>query len=569
MILADSVGLSAETDLLDVRDACQRDPKALINQIRFFDPSQADSDAPAWVEFKMFPPDNWVAPIKTLPHGEWRFDETVGAEDWFWQSLFIDWVHDPKNKKMLVLKARQLGITLLACAYSLWLMLFRPGSVCVAYSYNLVEAQKLAVAVWAMFGSLPDLLKANVVVLTPSKAEEPTEWIKLRHPDGRISSFQALPATERHGHGARVTFAIMDEVAYMEYARRIYTAINPATSRGKAKLLMVSTAFGVSNIETGEGSYFHHLYATRLEKKLAYRFLPWNMEPSRDYDWYANEAMKLDDVERNQQYPLTEYDAFMLSGLNYFDRDSLDFYRSETIEPIMVGQFAVAGRRKARFMNFPEGTIKVYEQPHPQGEYVIAVDTATGRGTDYTVATVFDLLSGAIVASLRAKMEAPRAALQIHYLGKWYNRAKIGVERQGGFGESIIFALRDGNNNLPTYGNLYQDKAWTSQSKKLSDQYGIPMGPQKRATVLDTLKDYMRMRLFPWLPADYIAELSTFIYADTNPSPRAQDGHNDDCVMSLAIAAFMYNQLGDRPERPRTSSKRKREYVPPPTRSGV
>jgi hypothetical protein len=558
--------LLEDVEQYEVLSACHDDPKAFINQIRFFDPSRADDPEPAWVEFKMFPPEGWVPPIIELPNGEWRFDEQVGAKDWFWQSLFIDWLHDPKNKKLIVLKARQLGITLLACAYALWLMLFRPGSVCVAYSYNEIEAQKLAVAVWAMYQALPDILKAHVTVIAPQKSEEPTSWIKLRHKDGRVSSFQALAATEKHGHGARVTFAIMDECAYMDHARRIYTSINPATSRGRAKLLIVSTAFGVSNAETGEGSYFHHLIQTRFEKKLVYRFLPWNMEPTRDDEWYENEAMKLDEVERNQQYPLTEFDAFMLSGHLFFDRDALDFYRHEIIEPLMVGQFAIAGRRRAEFMRLAEGTIQVYELPHPEAEYVIAVDSATGRGTDYTVATVFDLATGAVSASYRAKMEAPRAAFQIHYLGKWYNRAKVGVERQGGHGEAIIFALRDGNKNLPAYGNLYQDKAWTSQSKKLSDQYGLPMGEQRRMTVLDTLKGYVHNRLFPWLPIQYIAELSAFVYADSKPSPRAQDGHNDDCVLSLGIATFMYNQLGHRPDKPRAPRKA-RKYSPPPSRS--
>jgi len=555
-----------EAALLAALEACRTDPKALIEQIKFFDPSQADDEEPAWVEFKMFPPDGWEAPTIELPGGDWRFDERIGAADWYWQSLFIDWLHDPANKKMIVLKARQLGITLLACAYALWLMLFRPGAACVAYSFNQEEAKKLAVAVWAMFNSLPERFRRHVAVLTPDRSEEPNEWIRLRHASGLISSFQALPATPKHGHGARVTFAIMDEVAYMDHARRIYTAINPATTRGRAKLLMVSTAFGVSNKLTGEGSYFHHLWSTKVQKRLKSLFLPWNMEPTRDKEWYEEEAMKLDEVERNQQYPLSETDAFMLSGALYFDRDALSYYRANVVEPLMVGSFAIAGRRKAEFMSFPEGLVRIYAMPDVEGDYAISVDCASGKGDDYTVATVLDLHSGEIAATLRGQAESPRTAFQLHYLGKWYNRAVIAPERQGGWGEALIFALRDGNNNLPAYGNLYQDQAWTSQSKKLSDQYGIPMGENKRATVLGQLQYYVRTRLFPWLPQEFIDELMVFVYADTKPSPRAQEGHNDDCVMSLAIASFLYSLRGERPDKPRGRKSRK-GYSPPPTRS--
>lgn len=554
-----------EVRQVDALDACRSDPKALIEQIKFFDPSQADDEEPAWIEFKMFPPEGWEPPIIELPGGEWRFDEKKGAKDWYWQSLFIDWLHDPKNKKLIVLKARQLGITLLACAYALWLMLFRPGSVCVAYSYNEEEAKKLAVAVWAMYNSLPERFRAHVKVMSPAKSEEPAEWIKLRHRDGRVSSFQALPATPKHGHGARVTFAIMDEVAYQDHARRIYTAINPATTRGRAKLLLVSTAYGVSNKLTGEGSYFHHLWSTQVRKRLKALFLPWNLEPTRDQEWYEEEAMKLDDVERNQQYPLTENDAFMLSGALFFDRDALDYYRNNVVAPMMVGSFAIHGARKAEFVHFPDGLIHVFRMPDPEGEYAISVDCASGRGDDFTVATVLDLHSGEIAAILRGQPESPRAAFQLHYLGKWYNRAVICPERQGGWGEALIYALRDGTNNIPVYGNLYQDTAWTSQSLKLSDQYGLPMGENRRATVLGQLQYYLRTRLFPWLPQGFIDELEVFVYAETKPSPRAMDGHNDDAVMSLAIAAFLYSQRGERPEKPR-HRKKTQKYRPPPTR---
>jgi hypothetical protein len=71
-----------------------------------------------------------------------------------------------------------------------------------------------------MYQALPDVLKSpRRGHHADTRAEEPAEWIKLKHPDGRISVFQALPATKKHGHGARVTFAIMDEVARMDYAR--------------------------------------------------------------------------------------------------------------------------------------------------------------------------------------------------------------------------------------------------------------------------------------------------------------------------------------------------------------
>jgi hypothetical protein len=559
--------LEEHVRLLNVKEDAEVDPKALINEIRYFDPSSSE-----WVEFKMFPPDDWEPPVIWLPNGEWKFVNT-GAADWHWQSMVIDWFNDPTKKKYLILKARQLGITLLSCAYGLWLMLYRPGSVVVAYSYNEDEAKKLVEAAWEMFRSLPEELKAHVTLISPKLADTPTESFKIRDKrTGLVSSFTALPATPKHGHGIRATFAIMDEVAYMEHAKRIYTAINPAVSRGKAKLIMISTAYGVSNLETGEGNYFHHLYATMLQKSLNFRFLPWNLEPTRDEEWYEREAMALDEVERNQQYPLKERDAFMLSGHVYFDREALDHYDEEGVRvPLFQGQFFEHGRDQAELERIPDGIIEVYRQPIPGRTYGMGVDSATGRGTDYTSAHVIDMSSGEIVAEMHARIESPRAAFQVWWLGTWYNNALIAVERQGGYGDAIIYALRDGNNMIRNpYTNLYRQTKHTSLKRPQSQEYGVPMGPTNRGSVLDNLKNFIRLRFFPYLSRGTLDELGTFVYAETNPSPRAQDGTNDDRVMSLALAALLYAERGKRQLKVGGGRQwKKKAYSPSPVRSAT
>lgn len=543
--------------LLDVLEDCWNDPKALINEIRYFDPVTQQ-----YVEFKMFPPEGWESPIERLDDNL-RFS-AEGASDWFWQAVMVDWLHDPTLHKYLIYKARQLGITLVSCAYALWKMLFQPGSASVAFSYEEGEAKKLVEAAWAMFQGLPDMLKAHVEVITPLRRDIPSEWIRLRHKDNRISTFQAVPATGKHGHGSRVSFAIMDEVAKQDYSRQIYEAIVPATLSRGGKVVMISTADGVSNLETGEGNFFHHLYATRKEKGLHYVFLPWSAEPTRGEQWYQDVALSLPEVERNRQYPLNEHDGFMLSGLLYFDREALDWYRKNVEPPADSGQFVVKGRRNADFMFLRDGLIEVYEQPRGGGKYAIAVDTATGRGTDYTSADVIDLESGAICAHLHGKLEAPRAAIQLHYLGKWFNTALIAVERGGGYGDALIIALRDGNENLPAYPKMYRHKTFTRGNKPLSEEYGFPMTQKSRPQVLNELSSWLRQRLFPYMTAGHMDELGTFVYADTNPSPRAQEGCNDDRVMSLALAVEMYRQFGRHPDKRRTWKKRK--YTPSPTR---
>lgn len=567
--------LVEELRLENVREAAQFDPKPLIAEINAFDPTTLEK-----FHFSMY------------PAGEdplWPYSEPRAVEGWLFQAAVVDWwmgnenplyalleawspnfSFDARRRIFLILKARQLGITWLAMAVGIWYMLYRPGSKVVAYSYTEEESKKLVQRAWLMFKSLPPALRKHVEVLTPSRSDEPAEWIKVRHtlPDGTtlISSIQALPATKKAGHGDTVTWAVMDEVARQDYARQIYTAILPAVARGEARLAMISTADGVGNPETGQGNYFHILYATRKEKGLGFAFLPWNAEPTRDDVWYATYAMSLDEVERNQQYPLNETDAFMLSGALYFDREALKFYRGATMRPVLVGQFAMVGSRRANFMRLPDGVLEIFERPREGAKYGIAVDVSTGRADDFTSAGVIDLESGAIVAELHGKLGAPRAAVQLFFLGRWYNDAKIAVERQGGYGEALITFLRDGHGALPPYSNLYRHTSYTAGKKPISEEYGMPMGPKNRAQVVEGLKEWIRQRLFPWLSTGAVDELGTFVYADTTPSPRAQEGTNDDRVMMLAIAVDLFRQFGAHPaKRPRRKSKS--GYQPPPSRS--
>ena len=548
---------------LALRDA-ERDPKALVNEIRYFDPVTQ-----LWVEFKMFPPSGAIrrdGPGLLFSAGE------DGAEDWLWQSAIIDWLHDPNLHSYLVYKARQLGLTLLACSYALWLILMRPGVNCAAYSYEETEAQKLTQAVWDMFKSLPAIFTQHVEVITPSKGAIPSEWIRFRHKADkarRLSTFQALPATGLHGHGGRISFSIQDELGRQRYGRQIYEAITPAVLSRGGKWIGISTANGVSNPETGEGNFFHHLYHTRKEKGISYLFLPWNAEPTRDEDWYQRVAMKLPTVERNRQYPLNEADGFMLSGFTYFDAEVLAYYRKNVKAPIMQGQFFQDGYRRAVFRSSIDGIIQLFEKPKEGAEYVLGVDTSTGRAEDYTSADVLDAASGALVAHLHAKIEAPRAALQIHFLGRLFNTAKLAVERGGGYGEALITALRDGNNLLPRYPNLYRFAKRTAPGKRPAEEYGFPMNVSTRPLVLERLKTGAYEQRLPWVSQDHLYEMGTFVHKDTSPSPRAEDGCNDDCVMSLALAWHLYTDYGETPARELRRTKRKpREYQPGPVRAG-
>lgn len=563
--------LIEEIRLQDVKDAAWEGPKALIAEIDAFDPTTLEH-----FKFTMFPStDDPLWPYKT-PRAvdEWLFQAAI--VDWLmgdYNPLFElfeqwspNWRYDPQARVFLILKARQLGITWIVMAIELWHLLFKPGSHCVAYSYNEEQSKKLIGRAWLMYNSLPAALRDHVEVMTPSRHDEPSEWIRVRHKDsGLISTIQSLPATKKAGHGDTITFFLMDEAAYQDYCKQIFTACLPATSRGSARGVVVSTANGVGNPDTEEGNFFSVLYQTIKTRGLSFAFLPWNAEPTRDEQWYLDNAMKLGEVERNRQYPRNEQDAFMLSGMLYFDREALEWYRHNVRRPAFSGQFIQQGVRRLDFMVLRDGIIDIFEKAVPGRKYAIAVDTSTGRGTDYTSMGVFDLETGALCAELHAKLDAARAHVQVFALGKWFNTAKIAIERQGGYGEALITLLRDGSRGLPPYGNLYRHTSATKGKRPISQEYGLPMGPTVRPGIVNGLWDWINQRLFPWLSIGCVDEIGKFVYKESGTSPAAMEGANDDRVMMLGIGAEMFRQFGQAPTKTRRKSKQK--YEPHPSRS--
>ena len=552
--------LHEEIRLVLVKEACKTDPKALLAEMKGFDPTTQE-----YFQFDM----------------SGQGEERIGDDGWGWQADVIDWWNDPKMRKFLMLKARQLGITWLAVAYGLWHMLFKPGSNVVCYSHDLPAAKKLIMRAWVMFLSIPEYLRNHVEVVTPRRSELPSEIIRLRDKaTGKYSIFQALAATEKAGHGDTVTLGIMDELSRAEYAKGIWEALNPATSRG-GRLLGISTANGVSNPETGAGNFFHRLWYEQEARNLNAMFLPWYSHPERGGDgienrpdpgWYEREALALDEVDRNRQYPRTAEDAFTLSGDMFFDRQALDFYRRNPSKIIRRGQFVAISYQQARFADIPrDGIIEQYERPKEGHTYAISADTATGKGLDFSVAHVIDLQTGEIVAKLRCKIEIPRYGYQLYWLAKWYSPespAIIFPERQGGWGEALIIDLKDGTQTHPAWSRIYRHKGFTKAKKPIAEEYGYPMSESNRGHILSQLGEALRVHFWPWLPKNTTAELGTFVHREERPSPRAQDGSHDDEVISLALAREAYKQYGSSPAKVARDRKWKQKdtYQPSPTR---
>ena len=218
---------------------------------------------------------------------------------------------------------------------------------------------------------------------------------------------------------------------------------------------------------------------------------------------------------------------------------------------------------KATITQRSDGWIGVYDKPIKGREYALYADVATGRGMDFTAAYVIDLTNMNIAAELHGKIDPDLAAEQLHFLGRWYNTARLAVEMGGGYGEAVVIPLRDGKLGRRPYPKLYRHVQDDRPDFKQNVTYGFPVTSKTRPLLVSGMERAIREHAIPHIPMQAILECKTFVRADTLPSPRAADGTNDDRVMALAGALEMFRRYGDHPLDVRRSRRReKRQYVP-------
>ena len=472
---------------------------------------------------------------------------------WEWQREEL--TSFTKGQIQVRLKARQLGESWLGIGYCLWKCLTLPGTRTLCVSINEEEASKLVNRAWDLWENLPKHLHFNAKVIKPTK-HRPSTRIEWEFPDGNVSTLLAMPSTPKAGHGETAAVAFLDEFARHQYADASWKAFIPTIADG-GQLLVVSTA-------NGFGNEFYNLWMSAEDRGIDARFLGADLHPGRDEEWFARMRLRLSPADMAEQYPLNAAEAFLGTAGCWFSTDALAWYAERLREVEYRFNFVPDDTgAKASMVKRSDGWIGVYDKPDKERSYTIYADVATGKGLDKTAAYVMDLSNMNIAAELHGKIDPDLAAEQLHYLGRWYNTARLAIEMGGGYGEAVVIPLRDGKRGRRPYPKLYRHVQDDRPDYKQNITYGFPVTSKTRPLIISALERALREHDLPHLPMTAILECKTFVRAETNPSPRAADGTNDDRVMALAGAIEMFRRFGEHPLDVRRSRRReKRHYQP-------
>lgn len=391
------------------------------------------------------------APGYFLDRYGWLYDATArGWVQWrLWpaQQRALATLHT--HRLVVVLKARQLGLSWLAVGYALWLMLFRPAATVLFFSRRDEEAVDLLdYRLKGLYRRLPDWQRCREM------AADNAHVVRLSNGSAAL----AFPTTG--GRSYTATLAVVDEADFCPDLDGLLNAVKPTIDAG-GRLVLLSTAD-----KSRPESAFKRIFRGAQRGENSYRalFLPWPARPGRTAQWYAEQSRdvlartgSLDDLY--QEYPASELEALAARSLDRrFAAEWLA--RCDELQAgkctVCTGNCTACVRRfegsKVGSADLPPREcetgnpptcnlltcnlltctppalpgLTVFAAPAPGVEYLIGADPAEGNPqSDESAASVIEAQTGAQVAVLAGRLDPALFAGQLARLSEWYNGAPL------------------------------------------------------------------------------------------------------------------------------------------------
>lgn len=348
------------------------------------------------------------------------------------------------NQLVIILKARQLGLTWLMLAIALWLMIFHPIASVMLFSRRENEAWYLLgeERLSGMFKRLPDWMKPDI---------EAHNSELLRLSNG--STARAFPSNA--GDSYTATFALIDEADLVPDLKTLINKTKPAIDAG-GQLVLLSRSK-----KDDPQSVFKTIYRAAAKKlnKYVSVFLPWWVRPGRTQEWYEEEKTSsfktfgsLDDLY--EQYPATPEEALAPATLG--KRIPPDWL-NRVYKPMEPLRFRPTGAP-----DIPE--LRIFRLPEPGRRYVLGMDCAEGLpDSDDSVTIVLDALTLEEVANFGGKITPEMHAMYSAQLAVYYNYAALMPENNN-HGHTAIAWLVNNTRLTVLFGHIPTKLGWSSST---------------------------------------------------------------------------------------------------------
>lgn len=447
------------------------------------------------------------------------------------------------TRLLILLKARQLGMSWAVCSYVLWRCLFRPMQVILLISKGQLEANELLRRIKALHQRLPEWLRERLPQIDPAKDNAS----EVLFTNGSV--IHSLPATRNAGISFTASVVVMDEAAHMTYGTEIYSSVKPTIDAGgSAQLILLSTANGL-------GGLFHTIWSLAVEGANAFKavFLAWWERPDRGAGWREERRKEAVDPKLiTQEYPENAVEAFLASGNTRFEPEWIAEQAKNLRPPLPLDMLPDEIR------DIPG--LKVWKLPEPDEEYVFGGDVSEGlEHGDYDACPVLSISRWEQVAELHGHFEPDEYAGYLIRLANFYNMAEVGPERNN-HGHAVLTAFamaRDPDTELPM---PFERVALGHDGKQ-----GWLTNVKTKGPMIDLIAAALRDNCIIIRSAGLLSELQVYRKLKRGKLG-APPGYFDDRVMGLAICLALIqqrylNRSQGPPEAGGTERKRMTNFV--------
>ena len=413
--------------------------------------------------------------------------------------------HFNKHRFNIILKSRQLGISTLVAAYSVWQAIFYKEKNILIIATKLAVAQNFIRKVKTAIKSLPKWL------MLPEIAANNKQQVEFSNG----SQIKAVPTSEDAGRSEALSLLIIDEAAFVRNFDELWMGLYPTVSTG-GRAIILSTPNGI-------GGQYHSLYS-KADNKIN-EFNPikllWDVHPERDQDWFDRETKNMTARQIAQELLCD----FASSGDTFFNSDFMTELRMQIKNPIE--------------RSGPENGVWYWSYPLEGNNYIVSADVSRGDSTDYSTFHVFNCNTMSIACEFQGKLPPDQFAILLYDIARRFNKASICPEANA-YGYTVLVKLRDLGYDEVYFESEKDKNAYLFGNKQHIGKAGFHTKADTRKKVLAGFDSLIRNNTLKITSARLYEELKTFIYK--NNKPQAMKGKNDDLVMSAAIGSWVANK---------------------------
>ena len=412
-----------------------------------------------------------------------------------------------KNNYNIVLKSRQLGISTLVAGFSLWMMIFNKDKniLCIATKQD--TAKNMVTKVRFMYDNLPSWLRG---------AEKPLENNKLLLKLTNGSQVKAVSAAGDAGRSEAVSLLLIDEAAFIDSIDEIFASAQQTLATGGGCIAL--------STPNGTGNWFHKTWAKAEISSNSFVpiKLPWTVHPERNQAWRDQQ-----DADLGMRLAAQECDCdFSTSGDTVFESEDIKWFEANLMEPV-----------EKRGV---DGNLWIWEQPDYNRNYLVTADVARGDGKDYSACHVFDIENAVQVAEYRGQIGTRDYGHLLVALASEYNDALLSIENANVGWDTVNTVIDRGYRNIyysPKMDALTSDQ-WVRRNDNLDSLVaGFTTSQKTRPLMIEKFREYAREKTCVIRSKRLVDEMKIFIWK--NSKAQAQEGYNDDLVMSFSMGLYL------------------------------